>query len=291
MTAILTGAGSALLVLLAGSLPRAGFGRLSGLSAWNLRVGISLPWAIAPMAIYLWAYFGFIGGRWGGSEAEHRRTNLRANRLPFNLWLTTLLAGLLGFAAILALLAVVARIVSLPPGEAIDAPAGMPAATMFVLLAMQSVVAGVSEESAFRGYMQRIVSRRFGEAAAIVAAGVFFGLLHFPNHPADVLVMLPYYVAVSAMYGVLTWAADSILPALVLHCVGDAVVLTRWWLTGLPEWQLDALPRALIWESGVDSALAVALFAAISLAGLTAWSFARVRRQRLALQHLAASNS
>jgi membrane protease YdiL (CAAX protease family) len=39
--------------------------------------------------------------------------------------------------------------------------------------------------------------------------------------------MLPYYVVVSAIYGGLTWAADSILPAMVLHAAGEAVVLTR----------------------------------------------------------------
>ena len=33
--------------------------------------------------------------------------------------------------------------------------------------------------------------------------------------------MLPYYVAVTAVYGGITAAANSILPALVLHTVGD----------------------------------------------------------------------
>ena len=80
MTTIFAAAGSAILVLLAGSLPWAGFGRFSGLGGWNLRVGTSVPWAIFPMAIYLWAYFSFIGGRWGASGAEGRRRNLLANR-------------------------------------------------------------------------------------------------------------------------------------------------------------------------------------------------------------------
>jgi len=64
-------------------------------------------------------------------------------------WSATLPAGLLGMAATLA------------------------------LLAMQSMVAGVAEESAFRGYMQRMVGRRHGVVAGIVAAP-YFGLLHHP---------------------------------------------------------------------------------------------------------------
>jgi membrane protease YdiL (CAAX protease family) len=151
---------------------------------------------------------------------------------------------------------------------------------MFALLVMQSVVAGVTEESAFRGYMQTIISRRFGVTAAIVASGTLFGLLHFPNHPGDVLLMLPYYIAVSAMYGALTWAADSIWPALVLHAAGDVVVLTRWWVTGRPEWQLGDAPPALVWESGIDASFAVTVLVAILLAGSMALSCRLVHDRR-----------
>ena len=164
----------------------------------------------------------------------------------------------------------------------------MPVATMFALLVMQSVVAGVTEESSFRGYMQSIISRRFGETIAIVASGTLFGLLHFPNHPGDVLLMLPYYVAVSAMYGALSWATDSIWPALVLHSAGDVVVLTRWWLTGRPEWQLSAAPPPLVWDSGMDASFAVTVLVAILLAGLTAWSYGLVRDRRVRFSPTAA---
>ncbi|HET7607126.1 MAG TPA: hypothetical protein VFL84_00495, partial [Gammaproteobacteria bacterium] len=71
---------------------------------------------------------------------------------------------------------------------------------------------------------------------------------------AEVLWMLPYYIAVSAVYGGLTWAANSILPALVLHAAGDVVVLTRSSLTGRPEWQIGPQRPLLVSESGVDRA-------------------------------------
>lgn len=275
MTTILTAAGGAILVLLAGSLPWAGLG------GWNLRVGTAVPWAIVPMAIYLWAYFSFLGGRWGVHGAEGRRQNLLANRLSWNVWRAALPAGALGLGAILVLLTVVARLVRLPAGSPISAPPGMPVVTMAVLLAMQSVVAGISEESAFRGYMQSIIGRRYGVAVAIVISGALFGLLHFPNHPGEVVLMLPYYVAVSAVYGGLTWAADSILPAVVLHVGGDVAVLMRWWLTGRPEWQMGAVAQPLVWESGVDIPFVLAALAALVLAALTAWSYRLVRGIRL----------
>lgn len=270
MTTILAASALAIVVLLTGSLPWALFG------GWNQRAGLAVPWAIVPMAIYLWVYFRIIGGALITDGGQRRRADLRAHGLPARVWRAALPAGLLGIAAILALLVAVARLVHLPAGAPITRPPGMPAPTMFALLAMQSVVAGVTEESAFRGYMQSIVGRRYGVATGILASGVLFGLLHFPNHPRDVLVMLPYYVVVSAMYGGLTWAAGSIMPALVLHSIGDTVVLTRWWLTGLAEWQLSATTPPLVWDSGFDMPFAAAAAVAVLLCVATAWSYTLV---------------
>jgi uncharacterized membrane protein len=149
----------------------------------------------------------------------------------------------------------------------------MPLLTGFALLTMQSVVAGVTEEAAFRGYMQSMVARRHGVVLAILAQGTLFGLLHAPNHPGAVLLMLPYYVAVSAVYGGLTWAADSILPALVLHVAGDTA-------DRRPEWQLGTAPPVLVQQSGVDAAFVAAGIAAAALVAATVVSYLRVRMSR-----------
>ena len=272
-------------VLLAGNLPWAGFGRIPGLGPLNLARGYAVPWAILPMCAYLWAYWQYIGGAWGSAgSAATRRSNLRANRLPAGLWFPSLMAGLAGFAALLALLAAAARIVRLPSSLPIVTPVDMPLVTVVLLLAMQSVVAAVTEEAAFRGYMQSMIERHYGVAIAILINGIFFGLLHFGNHPADVLLMLPYYVSVSAVYGGLTWAADSILPAIVLHSAGDAVVLTRWWATGQPEWQLTKTPPRLISESGVDVSFVLALLTFAALSVVTIVAYRTVRKMRMAGQ-------
>jgi membrane protease YdiL (CAAX protease family) len=247
--------------------------------ALNLRLGILLPWALLPAAIWLFAYWRVISGDWGPADgAAERRTCLRARRLSLHVWIRALLAGLLGFATLVALLVVASRLVALPAGAPIAAPPGVPAATMFLLIAMASVVAGVSEEAAFRGYMQSMIERRHGLAIAILANGALFGLLHFGNHPADVLLMLPYYIAVAAVYGGLTWATDSILPAVVLHSLGDVVVLTRWWLTGRPEWQIGAEAPELLRDSGIDASFVAAALAALVLAVATTFAYRALGR-------------
>ena len=81
----------------------------------NLRIGVAVPWAIVPMAVYLWVYWRFIRGDWGSpATAATRRQNHRANPLSADAWMASLFAGLLGFAALFAFLAVMARLVTLP---------------------------------------------------------------------------------------------------------------------------------------------------------------------------------
>jgi len=261
LSAIVSGAG----VLLAGSLP---WGVV--LAPLNLRIAPVVPWTIVPMTIYLWAYWGYVGGRLGSpATAAARRQRLRARAVSPAVWPIAIVAGLIGFGALLTLVTLMARVMAMPATPPIQAPPGTPPATMFTLLIMSSVVAGVTEEASFRGYMQGAIEQRYGLAAGILVSGTMFGVLHFPNHPNAVLQMLPYYIAVSALYGGLTWATHSILPALVMHVGGDVWSLTRLWLTGRPEWQMSSMPPALIWETGLDANFVMTLAALIALTAVT----------------------
>lgn len=242
-SAVLIGVG----VLLAGNLPWALL-----LAPLNLRFLPSLPWAIVPMAIYLCVYWAFISGAIGPPDtAATRRESLRARALAPPLWAAAIVTGLIGFGAVLALTAVMARLIAMPVSQIVTPPT-MPATTAIALLTMASLVAGVTEEAAFRGYMQSPIERQYGLAVAILVNGAMFGLLHFPTHPGAVVVMLPYYIAVAAVYSGLTWATNSILPALTLHVGGDIWSLIRLWATGKAEWQRSEEPQALIWDAGLD---------------------------------------
>jgi membrane protease YdiL (CAAX protease family) len=240
-------------VLLAGNLPW-----VVVLAPLNLRVLPSIPWAIVPMAIYLWLYWRYISGRIGSlGTAATRRANLRAHPLRGDMWALAIFTGLVGLGAVLALATLMARLITMPGLAPITLPGDMPPLTGFLLLVTASVVAGVTEEAGFRGYMQGPIERRHGLELAILVNGVMFGLLHFPNHPAATISMLPYYMSVSALYGGLTWAANSILPALALHVGGNIWSLTRLWVTGRPEWQLSPTAPSLIWDAGPDAAFFV----------------------------------
>jgi membrane protease YdiL (CAAX protease family) len=262
-------------VLLSGNLPWAAL-----LAPLNLRFGTSVPWAVVPMGAYLWIYWRFMAGTLGSPlTADWRRDYARANRVGSTVWPIAMLTGVAGFAALIAFVRVMARLVALPSSTPIVAPPGMPTPSMFTLLVMGSVVAGVTEEVAFRGYMQTPLERQYGLAAAILICGIAFGALHFPNHPGDVMVMLPYYIAVTAVYALITSAANSILPAVVLHVGGDVWSLTRLWVTGAPEWQAgSASPQ--IWTTGVDRDFVVAVLALVALSAATVRLSTHTRMRR-----------
>ena len=148
MTTLASAVLAGVAVLLGGNLPW-----IALLAPLNLRFFQVVPWAIIPMGIYLVMYWRYIGGRMGSNRNAHaRRENLRANPMAADAWILAILTGLLGFGSLLALVALMARLVELPEAAPIVPPIGMPAMTMFMLLVMSSVVAGVTEEAGFRVY-------------------------------------------------------------------------------------------------------------------------------------------
>jgi len=262
-------------VLYVGGTPWTGAFGVPFLVGWNLRIFPAVPWSALVMALYLWLFWRYLrGAGWPSATSESRRAGLRANSLSSDVWSVALVAGLVGLAATLPLARIMSRLVRLPDeAQPIATPPDMPFITVFVLLIMGSVVAGVVEEAAFRGYMQRAIERRHGLLVAILVSGTIFGLLHYTHHPAAVFPMLPYYLAVSAVYGGLAFATDSILPGLVLHAGGDVFSLTRLWTTGQPAWQVTTTPPPLVWESGLDSSFVIALVLFGLLCAASGWAY------------------
>ena len=269
--AVLTGFASAA----AGTMPWA------GLAALNLKHWPAVPWAVPPAALYLWLFWRYVcGAGWPRSTAAARRANVRANALADDVWSYALVAGGLGLAALVALLHVLNQMVHLPQKSTADL-ANVPAVSLFILLAMSAAVAGIVEEASFRGFMQAPIERSHGPFVAILVTGSVFSLVHL-THLEVTLALLPYYLAVGAIYGMLAHLTNSILPSMVLHAGGNMLgsldLLTR----GQAEWQAPARPAALIWEIGVGTAFwgSVIAFVVIGAIAIVAYvALARATRR------------
>jgi membrane protease YdiL (CAAX protease family) len=239
------------------------------LIAANTRYLPSVPWASPVMAVILvawWLYFATGRGR-PEVTAHARRLSGRANRVPDHLWGPALGAGALGLFATLLLQGVLARLVTLPRQKDLD-PSQYPVATLFAWVVMSAVVAGVVEETAFRGYIQGGIERRHGLTTAILVTGSLFGLSHF-THPEVGIVLLPFYLAVSAVYGLLAAATNSTYPSMVLHAGGNVFSAFSLFSQGRSEWQLTAVPAPTIWQVGLDASF-LANLAMLLVVGATA---------------------
>jgi membrane protease YdiL (CAAX protease family) len=224
------------------------------LVAANIRHGSDVPWAVPIMAMLLavwWWYFAR-GRGWPIITAEARRLSARANPVPDHLWGPALGAGVLGLLGVLLLQGVLGRLVALPQQQRDLDPSTFPLATVFAWVVMSAVVAGVVEETAFRGYVQGGIERRHGPVLAILLSGSLFGLAHF-SHPEVGIALLPYYIAVSAVYGGLAYATNSTFPGMILHIGGNVFSAFSLFAQGRSEWQLGSSKPTLVWQSGVDA--------------------------------------
>ena len=185
----------------------------------NSKYWPAVPWAV-PRRSHIGS-FGDMDGAKPLDRSEARRTSCRANRLSDDVWAAALVAGGLGLVALMLFLNVMNRMVHLP-AQATGDLSHVPFVTLLFWLLMGSIVAGVAEESAFRGYMQGPIERRHGPVIAILLTGSLFGFAHF-THPEVTLVLMPYYLGAAAVYGALAYITISILPSLVLHAGGNVL--------------------------------------------------------------------
>jgi membrane protease YdiL (CAAX protease family) len=259
-----------MLVVFAGTIPR------NVIFEANLRVWPAIPWAVPVVAAYIWLFWRYLNGEGPpDSTREARRAGLRSTPLPGIVWTWALLAGTLGIAALVLALRLANRVVTLPE-QTLAGFENVPPLTVIALLLAAAPVAGIIEESAFRGYMQGPIERKYGLAIAILITGTMFAIAHLDF----TLILWPYYVAVAAVYGAVTYLTQSIRPAILLHTGGNLYSNFDLWLHGQAEWQAGAGSRAVVWTTGMDPAFWRAAAALLIAVAATAWAFRQLARAR-----------
>jgi len=218
---------------------------VTGNSPWaalaliNLRVLPSVPWSVPPAAVYLWLWWRYMGG-WGRprSTSQARRDCLRVRAVSKPVWRWSLWALGFHWAAMTAVGLVARRFVEPTPYVFPEIPPGVSPFTLVCILLMVSVVAGVVEETAFRGYLQVPLERRYGPVAAIALVSLVFAAAHFMSYPGMSLgFFLAFAVSVSS-YSIVAYLSGSILPGVVLHAAGNAAYFVVWVVARVGDWRL-----------------------------------------------------
>jgi len=225
-----------MLVMIAGTVPR-NLLFLANLSFFN-----RVPWAAPVAAVGLWFFWKYLGRPYG-------------RPIPGRVWRWAMASGVTGIVALVFGLRVVNRLVVLPEQKLPDL-SGVPDVTVVSLLLMAAPVAGVVEETAFRGYMQAPIERRSGLLLAILITGTMFAVAHLDF----TWILWPYYLAVAALYGVVAHMSRSVLPSMVLHTMGNLYSNFDLWISGHAEWQAPAYAAGLISKTGVDAAFRMSLW-------------------------------
>src|SRR4051794_30747542 len=135
---------------------------------------------------------------------------------------------------------------------------------------------GASRRHRRRGGVPRVyagtIERRYGLVVAILISGTMFAVAHLDF----TLILWPYYVAVAAIYGTVTYLTESILPAVVLHTSGNLYSNLDLWLHGQAEWQAPSGPATLIWQTGADRSFWISSLAFLIVTVGTVWAYFRL---------------
>jgi len=228
----------------------------------NLRIAPSIPWS-APMGLlYMWVVLQYFNGRWKpASTSASRRDSLRARRLRRDEWPTAIAAIIAVIVFIISTTIISYRLIDVPAEEV-----GLGEATgvsLYVWLLMISIVAGVSEEAGFRGYMQTPIEKRYGPVFAVAVSAVMVWLAHV-NHANGVPRVVSLCI-MGASLGTLTVCARSIIPSMIAHATADSIVFLGSTSGIGPDYLWTPVPLR---ETGLDGFFWVTVLAVVVSGGL-----------------------
>lgn len=206
-----------------------------------------IPWCLPITALVMggfWYYF--TGGGYPAATRAARKDVTRLKALPSPIWRAVVLPVVFSIVAVTSLRLLLPSIVPIEaPKIALDLTP-FPVITVVGLLLCVALTAGVAEEVAFRGYLQKPLEDSYGIFPALILTGLAFWLAH-----ADKVELshLPFHLAASILLGLSAYLTKSLLPAMVGHVLADAVLLPAY-AFHQPAFIWSALTASPLWEGG-----------------------------------------
>jgi len=194
---------------------------LFGMVCLEGHVRLRLPVYLSIIAAeWLVFYFIWLGSRWGGASLRTLAGDFAPTWRSILRDLGLAVAFLIVANVLLALeSSLLTRFLQGPSKEAMRAflPQGGLESAVFLLLA---ITAGISEETIFRGYLQR----QFSGWTKSAALGIALQAILFGGYHSQLGLFSVINNAVGALlYGALAAWRRSLRPGMIAHTVGDAV--------------------------------------------------------------------
>jgi len=243
------------------------FAEAIGVGVWVLSLAVlPAPWAVVVMGGFLWSYWKYFSGSWWPrSTTEARSKNFRAVKLSADGWKWGL-AGTFLFVVVFQSASVLTfRLIEFPPETAADYGLDtLPVWQAWITIIMASVVAGICEETGFRGYMQVPLEARYGPVAGITIVSILFTVFHLGQAWAGPVLFQIF--ALGMLFGILAYASGSLIPSIIAHIIMDTFNFAFWWtdLGGDFDWQTIAV-------TGIDPLFITAVLTFVASLGLFFW--------------------
>jgi membrane protease YdiL (CAAX protease family) len=248
-----------------------------GITVWTIDFTlIPAPWSLLLMIFILWTYVKYFSGSWSPKQTvEFRRNNFRNIKLSSKVWKWGLLAAILFVVVFQSSFVVTFRLVQFPElafksqYKILDTlPAWLAWSTVFV----GSLVAGVCEETGFRGYMQVPIEKRYGPFWGISVTSIFFFFLHLDKTWAPLIIIHIFFA--SALLGLLAYSSGSLVPGIIGHTIMDIFNFSYWWSSLAGNFE-----KKTIFETGIDNHFIV--WCLIFLITIILFFFAIIKLQKI----------
>jgi len=221
-----------------------------GIATWSIMISsIAAPWSILPMIIALWAYLKFFSGSWSSKKSSVTKKNhFRSIKLTPSIWKWSIAAAILFVIIVQASFVITFRLIDFPAEKFTADYKILDNMRLLVALAviiMSSIVAGICEETGFRGYMQAPLEKKYSPFAGIIITSIIFMLIHLSHSWASPI--LPHIFFASVLLGILAYKSGSLIPGIIGHSILDIFDYSFWWsdIAG-------GFHRQTIFKTGID---------------------------------------
>jgi membrane protease YdiL (CAAX protease family) len=158
-----------------------------GVSAWSLLFSrVAAPWSAISMVAVLYVYWKLFCGKWGRVGAQSRKENFRSQKLTAKVWIWGLAAAACFVVVVQSSFVITFRIFEFPAKRftadyrILD---HMPLWSAWLAIVMGSVVAGICEETGFRGYMQVPIEKKYAHLLFRISFSQAYCLAYWHSTP------------------------------------------------------------------------------------------------------------
>lgn len=214
---------------------------------------LPFPFSLILLGLMLFLYLGYFSGRFvkkGPLSVSFRIENFRSIRLSKGVWLWGVLAALLFVVVQQSMFVVTFRIFEYKPEVMLTFQSqirDLPRELWWFYAIVSALIAGISEEVGFRGYMQVPMEKKYKPWIANTIVSVVFLLFHLNQGWAEPS-MYGFLFLSSILIGMLVMASNSLIPGIIAHFAVDIFNFSYWWSNLAGEFKYRPIA-----ETGIDA--------------------------------------